>query len=187
MILSENIPRTTAAFLRRCRIDAMKGRYAKPPAAYLEFLIAASRAADPRILEYLRVNDRESGAARYYGQADHIVPQSVWTILMPDDLIGPTTPDGYSALLSNLFWRDPHFNASCDQPIIGHIQAEAKNHSRHAAATRQWAEKWIQFFLDTKRDEGMLFAGVPVDPLTLDKRLLISENSSNWLVPETPS
>jgi hypothetical protein len=153
--------------------------------AYLEFLIQASRAADPRILEYLRVTDRATGEPRYYGQADHIVPRAVWTILMPDDLLGPSAPDGYSAVLSNLFWRDQHFNESCDQPVIAHIQAESTRTSRRTPQGRQWADKWIQFFLHTKRDEGMLFAGVAVDPLTLDKRIFAAHVGTNWLVPES--
>ena len=104
---------------------------------------------------------------------------------MPDDLLGASAPDGYSAVLSNLFWRDPHFNQSCDQPVISHIRAGARRNARHTAQYRQWADRWIQFFLDTKRDEGMLFAGVPVDPLTLDKRIFAAHVGTNWLVPET--
>lgn len=150
MILSENIPQRASTFLTRCRRDVLHGRFARNPDHYLEFLIEATRAADPGILEYLRVPDRAAGEPRYHGQGDHIVPQAVWVILMPDDLLGPRAPDGYSAVISNLFWRDPHFNV-----------------------------------LDTKRDEGMLFAGIPVDPLTLDKRVFASHVGTNWLVPET--
>jgi hypothetical protein len=185
MILSENIPARASTFLARCRRDVLHGRFAGNPDAYLEFLIQASQAADPRILEYLRVMDRATGEPRYYGEADHIVPRAVWVTLMPHDLLGPRAPDGYSAVLSNLFWRDPHFNATCDQPLIGHIREESRRVSRHTPQGRQWAEGWIQFFLDTKRDEGMLFAGIPVDPLTLDKRIFAAHVGTNWLVSET--
>jgi hypothetical protein len=182
MILSKNIPKRVSTFLDRCRRDVLHGRFAKNPGAYLDFLVQATQAADPSLIQYLRVVDRDSGGARYHGQADHIVPRAVWVILMPDDLLGSDTPDGYSAVLSNLFWRDPHFNASCDQPVIAHIRAEAAKRSRRQDPS--WADGWIQFFLRTKRDEGMLFAGVPEDPLTLDKRLFEAHVGTNWLVPE---
>jgi hypothetical protein len=62
---------------------------------------------------------------------------------------------------------------------------EAKRIGRHTPDARQWAEKWIQFFLDTKRDEGMLFAGVLLDPLTLDRRVFAAHVGTNWLTPES--
>lgn len=133
MILSKKIPFTAKKYIAACKRDAIAGNCAKNPDDYLEFLIAATKEKNPRLLEYLRVVDRQTGQPRYYGQADHIVPLAVWAKLMPDYLLGPQKTNGYAGVLSNLFWRDPFFNASCDQPAITHVLTESGQIKRNTA------------------------------------------------------
>ncbi len=185
MILARFIPSDPEAFISRCNTHVLLGRYAKNPAGYLNYLIACTEKVDPRLLEYLRVLARERGRPRYYGEADHIVPKSVWPRLMPTALIGGGKLDAYSGVLANLFWRDPDFNRKDDQPLIDAIKMEAERHRHRDKEWQAWANKWIQCFLVTKREEGVLFAGVPVSPFDIDRKLYLTDSDSAWLPVES--
>ena len=181
MILTKSIPINAQDFVRRCSHDCRLGRYAKD-GDYLEFLIAETRKSHQKLLEFLRVVDRRSGKARYHAQADHIIPQSVWTLLMPSELCGPGRADGpFMHALSNLFWRGASENQSLDHEAIRHIGLEATAVSRQAPSKRQaWASKWIEIFLLTKRDEALAFPGDLVNLSSLDK-LPARGPGTNWM------
>ena len=83
MIHSRSIPFTAEKFVSACKDDVALGRYA-PSGDYLEFLIKFTRRKDPRLLSFIRVLDRSTGQPRYFAEADHIVPQAVWFLLMQD-------------------------------------------------------------------------------------------------------
>lgn len=181
MILTKTIPVNAQDFVRRCSHDCRVGKYAKD-GDYLEFLIAETRRSHEKLLEFLRVIDRRSGMPRFHAQADHIIPQAVWSILMPRDLCGPGGPDGaFMHALSNLFWRGPVENQSLDHEAIKHIRREATTMLRQAPARRQeWAKKWIEIFLLTKRDEALAFPGDLVNLSSLDK-LPARGVGTNWM------
>ena len=181
MIVTKTIPINAQDFIRRCSHDCRLGRYAKD-GNYLDFLIAETGKSHPRLLEYLRVVDRSVGQPRYHAQADHIVPQAVWSILMPSELCGPDRADGvFMHALANLFWRGPVENQSLDQEAIRHIRSEASVTLRRPPAKRQeWTAKWIEIFLLTKRDEALVFPGDCVDLSVLDK-LPARGSGTNWM------
>lgn len=179
MILSKNIPFRAATFVERCSNDVMSGRYAPDADGYLAFLEAETARRYPKLLQYIRVLDRESGQRRYAADADHIIPRSVWNTLM----FGFAEPGkcGLAAnVLSNLFWREPPWNRREDHPFIHDILAEAATVRLESRAGLAWRTKWIEIFLRTKRDEGLLFAGDLLDPRALDE-LPAPEQHSNWL------
>jgi hypothetical protein len=124
MILSRNIAFNADTFVRRCHDDVMRGRYAPNPRAYQQYLEAETQKRYPNVLDYLRVLDRESGAPRYSADADHIILQSVWSILM-FGFIEPGTCGAAVGVLSTLFWRDIKRNRGADKSLITHIQDEA--------------------------------------------------------------
>jgi hypothetical protein len=180
MILAKTIPVNAQDFVRRCSHDCRVGKYAKD-GNYLEFLIAETGKSHQKLLDFLRVVDRRSGKPRFHAQADHIIPQAVWSILMPRDLSGPNGPDPFVHALSNLFWRGPTENQSLDQEAIKHIQREATTMSRQAPAKRQeWEKKWIEIFLLTKRDEALVFPGDLVNLSSLDK-IPARGAGTNWM------
>jgi hypothetical protein len=181
MIVTKAIPINAQDFIRRCGHDCRLGNYAKD-GNYLEFLIAETRRSHPKLLDFLRVVDRRAGKPRYYAEADHIIPQAVWSTLMPGELCGPDQPDGvFMHALSNLFWRGPVENQSFDQEAIRHIRNEAGTALRQAPAKRQeWSAKWIEIFLLTKRDEALVFPGDLVNLATLDN-LPARGSGTNWM------
>jgi hypothetical protein len=181
MMIAKTIPINAQDFVRRCSHDCRLGRYAKD-GNYLEFLIAETGKSHPKLLEYLRVVDRRVGQPRYYAQADHIIPQAVWSILMPSELRGPDRLDGvFMHALSNLFWRGPIENQSLDQEAIRHICSEASTAARKPPAKRQeWTAKWIEIFLLTKRDEALVFPGDHVN-LSVLENVPARGSGTNWM------
>jgi hypothetical protein len=179
MILSKNIPFRAATFVRRCTDDVLRGRYAPAPDAYLSFLIEQTEKRNRKLIEYIRVVDRSTGQPRFSADADHIIPKSVWGILM-FGFIEPGKCGTSFNVLSNLFWRDRQWNQRDDGSAIRVILSEAKSIRLASRAGIAWREKWIEIFLRTKRDEGLLFAGDLVDPFMLDE-LQAPEEHSNWM------
>jgi hypothetical protein len=181
MILTKTIPINAQDFIRRCSHDCRTGKYAKD-GDYLEFLIAETGKSHQKLLDFLRVVDRRSGKPRYHAQADHIIPQKVWRLLMPRELCGPDRPDGvFMHVLSNLFWRGPVENQSLDGQAIRLIRSEATAVAREAPARRQaWASRWIEIFLLTKRDEALAFPGDLVNLSALDN-IPARGTGTNWM------
>lgn len=179
MILSQNIPVKAETFVRRCTDDVMRGRYAPNPDAYHQYLERETEKRYPKVLAYLRVLDRESGGQRYSADVDHIIPRSVWRILM-FGFIEPGKCGAAAGVLSNLFWRDIRWNRGEDMPLIDHIRGEAQSVRLDSRAGMAWRANKIEFFLRTKREEGLPFAGDVMDPLALDG-LHAARRDSNWL------
>jgi hypothetical protein len=165
MILSRNIPLNAYAFLSNIQRDFYAQLFSSN---YRGLLIGETKRRYPGLVEGLadlghgRTN---KGQVRVLADADHIIPTSLWNILIPLvwNLSGtpPTTPD----ILSNLFWRTVSFNRgsetrgeALDQPWIRQIKNEAKSKT-----SRQWAQRHVEMFLRTKHDEGVN-VDVPVDP-----------------------
>jgi hypothetical protein len=137
-------------------------------------LIRETRRRYPGLVEGLADLGRgrtSRGEVRVIADADHIIPKSVWRILMP---LGWTLPGGGPPntpnILSNLFWRAVPFNRgsvergeALDQPWINWIKAEPA-----ANRTAQWARNHIEMFLRTKHDEGVNI-DVPMAPGRVDQ------------------
>jgi hypothetical protein len=169
MILSANIPLNAPAFLKNIQRDYRAGLHSSD---YRALLIRETRARYPGLVEGLADAGRgrtARGEVRVVADADHIVPRSVWPILIPLvwNLPGPppTTPD----ILSNLFWRTvscnrgaPSRGEALDHDWITHIKAEART-----LASAPWALRNIQMFLRTKHDEGVNI-DTPLDPRRVD-------------------
>lgn len=181
MIVTKTIPINAQDFIRRCGHHCRLGKYAKD-GNYLDFLIAETGRSHPKLLELLRVIDRKAGKPRYYAEADHIIPQAVWSTLMPRELCGPDRPDGvFMHALSNLFWRGPIENHSLDHEAIRHIRSEVAAVLRQAPAKRQaWSAKWIEIFLLTKRDEALAFPGDLVNLSAMDN-VPARGSGTNWM------
>jgi hypothetical protein len=179
MILSKNIPFRAETFIRRCTDDVLQGRYAPGPDDYLEYLVAETERRYARLMHYIRVLDRDTGKPRFYADADHIIPKSVWGILMFGLLARGRSGASFN-VLSNLFWRERDWNRKDDHFAIQTIFSEVKKVQLTSRAGVAWRVKWIEIFLRTKRDEGLLFAGDLIDPLALDE-MRAAERHSNWL------
>jgi hypothetical protein len=160
MILAKNIPIHADDFIRRCSTDIRLGRYAKD-GDYRELLVTETGKSHAKLLEFLRVNDRRPGKRRLYADADHIIPQSVWPVLMPSELQGKE----YVHAVANLFWRAVVENQSLDNRFIQQIRSEQGRVAGQAPSQRQaWAKRWIETFLRTKHDEALVFPGDHIDP-----------------------
>ena len=169
MILSRNIPLNVQAFLNNTYRDFHAGLHGD----YRALLIRETRTRYPGLVEGLADLGRgrtRRGEVRVIADADHIVPRSLWKILIPPvwNLPGapPLTPD----ILSNLFWRTVPFNRGAesrgealDQSWIRHIKAESKT-----KASKQWAQQYLLMFLRTKHDEGVNI-DVPLAPGRVDQ------------------
>ena len=179
MIRGENIPLTSEEFVKHCTDDVLNGRYAKSPDAYLKFLEEETEKRDKLYMDYLRIVDRQSGHRRFSADADHIIPQSVWGILMFGFLEPGKCGTSFN-VLSNLFWRDPEFNRKEDALAIRLVKSEAPSVRLSSRKGFAWRKKWIEIFIGTKRPEGKAFPGYSVDPAILD-RLPAADEQSNFM------
>ncbi len=179
MILSKNIPFNASTFIRRCTEDVLNHRYAPHPDGHLGFLIEQTEKRYPKLMQYIRIPDRKTGEPRFSAQADHIVPKEVWGILV----LGVPDPERCGTsfnVLTNLFWREGSWNMGSDGSAIRAIVAESASIRPASPKGIAWRRRWIEIFLRTKRDEGLLFAGDLMDPRALD-RLHAPESDSNWM------
>lgn len=179
MILSKNIPAKPATFVNRCTDDVLTGRYAPTPDGYLEYLITETERRHKKLMQYIMVLDRATGQARFSADADHIIPRSVWDVLMFGFAEYGKCGVSFN-VLSNLFWRDRQWNQKEDHSLIRNILSEAKSVQLGSKDGLAWRAKWIEIFLNTKRDEGLLFAGELVNPFAFDEMESANEHS-NWL------
>ena len=180
MIHSRSIPLTAPRFIGACKDDVALGRYALA-GEYLEFLIKVTEQKDARLLSFIRVLDRKTGQPRYSAEADHIIPRAVWFLLMAD-IVEPGKGARACDVITNLFWRDPYFNKSVDQQAIELIRSEAASPSfnPNSKSGLEWRRRWIEIFLRTKHDEGVMFPGEVLDPRLFD-RMIATDEQSNWL------
>jgi hypothetical protein len=182
VILSRNIPLTTPTFIRRCTDDLLNSRYAPTRNGHRDYLIAETRRRNPKLLSYLRIPDSENKTVQYAADVDHIIPQAVWDILM-FAFLPPSNPNASSFnVLSNLFWRDISWNRGLDAQCIHQIETEARTIQLNSRAGHEWRTRWIEIFLTTKHDEGLLFPGEILDPFSFDD--MLSPDGSNWLNQE---
>jgi hypothetical protein len=165
MILSRRIPLNAQIFLGNIQRDFRSGLHSSD---YRGMLIRETRLRYPGLVEGLADHGRgrtQRGEVRVIADADHIVPRSLWNLLVPRAWTlggaAPATPD----ILSNLFWRSVPFNRgsvlrgeALDQPWIDIVKRESKT-----KASSDWALRWMERFLRTKHDEGVNI-DVPVDP-----------------------
>ena len=170
MILSKNIPLDALTFLRNIHRDFQAGLHSTD---YRELLIRETKRRYPGLVEGLADFGRgrtAKGQVRVLADADHIIPRSVWNLLIPvlwnQPGAAPQTPD----ILSNLFWRAVPFNRGAesrgealDMNSIRIIKNEAKGKT-----TKAWAQKQVEIFLRTKHDEGVN-VDIPVDPRRVDE------------------
>lgn len=183
MVVSKNIPMQASTFIRRCVVDRRLGRYAQPPSKYRDFLHEHTEQHYKTLLRLLTVFDRQKGEQRLTADADHIVPKSVWPLLMPASLQGRMFgkfPE-YSGVLSNLFWRHSDFNREDDDPLITQVMVEARRYRRGTKEWAAWAANRIECFLHTKHDEPTPVSGIPTDPAYLDAYEALHDPDSQWL------
>ena len=181
MIHGTDIPLNPDTFVKRCLADARIDRRANPADKYLDFLANETQKRYPMLLRFVKVLDRETGTPRFNADADHIIPKSVWNLLMPDELRGLPGEKfpAYSGVLSNLFWRDIHFNRKDDNFAIRLVkQSSASRMSK--SQFQEWKKKWIAIFIATKHDEGVLCTADKTDPHRLDELISPSEGT-NWM------
>jgi hypothetical protein len=150
MVRARKIPADAEHFIRDCEKDVLAGNYCRTADGYLDFLIQATQREDLAFRTYLEVQDRKPGEQRFYADADHIIPRSVWPVLMPVQLL--IAKPWYYNVLTNLFWRVSSFNKSIDQFAIIQIQHEATRVRRYSPEWRRWTREWINCFLATKRE-----------------------------------
>jgi len=179
MIHARHIFTDPQEFIRRCATDCRLGRYAQND-DYLEFLIQQTQRRDRKLLSYLARVGRGYGETRYYADADHIVPKSIWHLLMPRELCGPDRPSGaYKHSLSNLIWRGQVENRRDDEQAIDMVFDEA--HTRRSPSEKRiWANEWIRRFLVTKRDEALACPADLVDLSSLED-MSANGDGTNWL------
>jgi hypothetical protein len=166
VILSSNIPLHVDVFLDAIYRDFAEGRHSSD---YRGLLLRETRARYPGLVDGLRDLGRRRkrpGDVSLLADADHIVPKSVWPILIPLAWNLPGAPPDTPHLLSNLFWRTvtlnrgaPSRGEAVDLQWIGHIKREAAAKK----VTPLWARQYIEFFLRTKHDEGVNI-DVPMNP-----------------------
>jgi hypothetical protein len=169
MILSANIPLNAPAFLNNLHRDYRAGLHSPD---YRALLIRETRARYPGLVEGLADLGRgrtARGEVRVLADADHIIPRSVWAILIPLVWNHPGPPPPTPDILSNLFWRTvscnrgaPSRGEALDHEWIARIKVEAK-----ALSSAPWALQLIQMFLRTKHDEGVNI-DTPLDPRRVD-------------------
>ncbi|WP_282606903.1 hypothetical protein [Pelagibius sp. Alg239-R121] len=179
MIMASQIPATAAAFVSRCQAHLQQGLYPSRADGYRAFLIEQTRQRDPQLLFYIERNDRAEGTQGTFTDADHIVPRSVWHLLMPIQF--HTAPE-YDSLLGNLAWRSIVFNRrhvagkkdglimeSYDHHLIEQIRLEATRPA-NGPQNRIWADSRIEWFLQTKQIESNPLSGYYVETARLDGR-----------------
>jgi len=167
MIISNNIPLNLNTFLTNVRNDYNKGLYS---AQYRQFLERETRARYPGLVEGLSEPIGGPRRTRVIADADHIVPRSVWSLLIPLAWNLPGPPPPSPDVLSNLFWRTVTCNRgsekrgeALDQADIRQIQLEAKTKT-----SPDWARFHISRFLRHKHDEGVNI-DLPLDPHRIDR------------------
>ncbi len=188
MIVPTNIPLDAPEFFERCRTFKRLGTFSKD-GQHLRLLWTSTEELAKRqpefrgLMEYLRRVAREKGEQRLHADADHIIPKSVWPVLMPRDLIQP--PE-LCNLICNLCWRDSDFNRDEESDLfwikvikseflgIKDLDVATKRklaHNLHKGVIKlwsqdweNWASGWVTNFLRVKHDESIPFPGVPIDP-----------------------
>jgi hypothetical protein len=181
MILGTDIPLDADVFVGSCLADARVDRRATPADKYLDYLANETQKLYPMLFRFVKVLDRETGTPRFNADADHIVPKSVWNLLMPDELIGLPGEKfpGYSGVISNLFWRDIQFNRKDDNLAIRLVK-ESSSTRMSKKELAGWKKKWISIFIATKHDEGVLCTADKTDPHKLDE-LVGPSRGTNWM------
>lgn len=165
MILSKNIPLNASIFFSNIQRDVTAGLTSSD---YRGLLIRETKTRYPGLVEGLadlgQAKTRK-GQVKVVAEADHIIPDSVWKILIPLAWSLPQKAPATPNILSNLFWRAVLFNRGAkaeggqlDQPWIDIVKKESASQ-----ASKPWAQHHIERFLRTKHDEGVNI-DVPVSP-----------------------
>lgn len=166
MITAAQIITDPAAFITRCLGHVAGGLYPQSESGYRNFLMSQT----PGDLNaYFQRTDRSPGTQRTFVDADHIIPQSVWPLLMPAQL---TADRRYVSVLGNLAWRSTVFNQDqeTDHPMIDEVQREAPAHPPGSGGWQAWSHHWIEMFTSVKQQEGNPLAGYYVNPEMMDRR-----------------
>ncbi len=172
VILSSKIPSNVQLFLNRLYQHQQAKLFSDD---YRALLIRETEQRYPGLIRGLsRTGRTRRGLPRVVADADHIVPRSLWELVMPLawNLSGSPPP---ADTLGNLFWRTVRNNRGStkrgdafDQDYITEFKREAKLFPKKTAAATHWAWFVIKFFLETKRIEGVNI-DVPVQPGKVDE------------------
>ncbi len=165
MITAAQILTNPAAFITRCQSHVAAGLYPQSANRYRDFLI--SRTPDELNAYFQRV-DRSPRTQRTFVDADHVIPQRVWPMLMPPAL---SSNPSYVSVLGNLVWRSIVFNQDqdTDHPMIRQVVDEAPANPHGSPGWQDWSHRWIEMFASVKQQEGNPLAGYYVDPGMMDR------------------
>lgn len=167
MIISKNIPLTVNTFFLRVQSDYRQGLFSPDYRALLE---RETRVRYPGLVEGLSEPIRGRRQIRVIADADHIIPRSLWPILMPLGWNLPGAPPPTPDVLSNLFWRTVTCNRGSEQRGEALDQRDIRRilAASQPERTPQWARQQILAFLRHKHDEGVNI-DMPLDPARIDQ------------------
>lgn len=172
MILSRNIPSDVQPFLNRLYQHQQAKLFSRD---YRALLIRETERRYPGLIRGLsRTGHTRRGLPRVVADADHIVPKSLWKLVMPLAWNLPGSPPSADTL-GNLFWRTVSNNRgstkrgdALDQDYITEFKRQAQLHPKKTPSAAHWAWFVIGFFLETKKIEGVNI-DLPLAPGKVDE------------------
>ena len=130
------------AFVTSIRTDIQQHRYPTDRKQYRDFFLEHLGNSDPEMKQHLAYISPNTGNRLYQGDVDHIVPQSIWQLLLPP----PLNFAQYDAVLSNLMIRDKTNNRANDQALI----REVKNLHHQGKLTQSEKERYVEICIELK-------------------------------------
>ena len=100
--MASNASAVYNTFVNSVRTDIQQHRYPTDRKQYRAFYLEYLGQNDPKMKQHLAYMSPNTGNRLYHGDVDHIVPKSIWPLLMPPPFHLAT----YDAVLSNLMIRD---------------------------------------------------------------------------------
>lgn len=159
------------AFVSRVQSDVLQHRYAVPRTGYRDFFLQHLQQNDPQMMQHLSYISPNSGNRLYQADVDHIVPQSIWNLLLP----APLNVPAYDCVLSNLMIRDRFSNRANDHALI---QAVRKLHQQ-GKLTLAEQQRYVELCLELKPHalEGTPWTATGFSNLNRSQRLQMHQSA----------
>lgn len=140
--MPSNAAQVYQTFVDRAREDMNFQRYPANRDDYRRFFLGHLQKTNPQMMQHLKFISDRSGDALYDADVDHIVPKSVWPLLMPT----PLNMNVYESVLTNLMIRDRLSNRANDLLLINTVK------SLHAQGKLPIEEKarYVELFVELK-------------------------------------
>ncbi len=163
--MPSNAPAVYKYFVACVLDDVAHQRYPDNRNDYREFFLRHLQQTDPQMMEHLRYISERSGNTLYRADVDHVVPRSIWPLLLPPPLNIPN----YECVLSNLKIRDEFSNRANDQATIN----EVKRLYKEGELSLSQKERWVEICLELKGYdvEGIPWTAVSLSGLTRLQKL----------------